>query len=82
MNCLLRPTWNNKLSNIAFITFTDNGEGIMTYSIESGNFNKVLKESNNDLQSLAIRNDSIFYIALFRVLIMFISLNPTEVIQG
>lgn len=59
----VRPSWDNTMSKIAFISFTDKGEGLMTYSTESGKFSKKLDESRNDLQSLAIRNDSIFYVS-------------------
>ncbi len=62
---VVNPQWapDNKL--VAFISSSEKGEGIMVYHNDSNRFETKLEEGNNDLQSVAIRGDSLFYIASY-----------------
>jgi len=59
------PHWDNKDNRIVFISFSDNGEGIMELNRRSKGYRTLIPEGRNDLQSLNIRNDSLFYISSY-----------------
>ncbi len=60
---LQRPQWSQGGSRITVITLTDDGEGIVSYSRENGEWKSLIKEGKNDLQSSFLRNDSLFFVS-------------------
>ncbi|MDX2414218.1 MAG: hypothetical protein QNK33_03410 [Bacteroidales bacterium] len=59
------PQWDNKDNRIVFISFSDDGEGIMELNRRSKGYRTLIPEGRNDLQSLCIRNDSLFYVSSY-----------------
>jgi len=60
---LQHPQWAEDGKKITVIFLTEDGEGIMSYEIDNGKWDVLLKAGRDDLQSSIIRNDSLFYIS-------------------
>lgn len=57
------PSWSENQENILFISYSDNGEGIVSYNTLSGEWKRHMEDQRNDLQSVRMRNDSIFFVS-------------------
>jgi hypothetical protein len=60
---LQRPQWSQSGEEIAVITLTGNGEGIMSLSVKNKEWKRLLDPGRNDLQSAFLRNDSLFFVS-------------------
>ncbi|MCX6300821.1 MAG: hypothetical protein NTW82_01430 [Bacteroidia bacterium] len=60
---LQRPQWSSDGKKITVISLTEEGEGILAYSIAEQVWTTLLEEGRDDLQSSFLRNDSLFYIS-------------------
>jgi hypothetical protein len=60
---LQHPQWSSDGHTITFISLGGRGEGIISYDTRNNGWRTLLKESNNDLQSSFLRNDSLFFIS-------------------
>ncbi|MCD4769801.1 MAG: hypothetical protein K8R35_06510 [Bacteroidales bacterium] len=57
------PSWSENQKYIIFISYSDNGEGIVSYNTFSGEWKRHMEDQHNDLQSVRMRNDSIFFVS-------------------
>jgi len=57
------PSWSDDMKEIVFISTNENGEGIMSLDIETGEWITYLEEGREDLQSVRINGSSIFFIS-------------------
>lgn len=57
----VNPQWDNKDNKIVFISFSEKGEGIMELNRRSKGIKILIPEGRDDLQSVSIRNDSLFF---------------------
>lgn len=57
-----RPQWSGGGEKITVIYLTEKGEGIISYSIKENEWNIIL-EGVDDIQSAALKNDSLFYVS-------------------
>ncbi len=62
---LQKPQWDDFGRKIILISLTDEGEGILSYDVEEKTWETLIEESNNDLQSAYLRNDSLFFVSSF-----------------
>jgi hypothetical protein len=60
---LQRPRWDESGRKIIVISLTDAGEGIHSFDLLAKRWETLINESDNDLQSAFLRNDSLFYIS-------------------
>lgn len=60
---LQRPQWEQGGSGITVISLTEEGEGILSYSVKEHTWRTLIENGNDDLQSSLLRNDSLFYIS-------------------
>jgi len=60
---LQRPQWAEGGGEITVIFLTDAGEGIMSYSFASQEWETLVEAGREDLQSSSLRNDSLFFIS-------------------
>jgi hypothetical protein len=60
---LQRPQWSEGGGKITVISLTAGGEGILSYSITNNEWQTLIGEGKNDLQSTFLRNDSLFYVS-------------------
>jgi hypothetical protein len=60
---LQRPQWTPDGRMITVIYLTEEGEGIMTFSLADNSWKVMIEASRNDLQSAFLKNDSLFYIS-------------------
>ena len=60
---LQRPQWAEGGWKITVIFLTDAGEGIMSYSLASQEWETLVEVGREDLQSSFLRNDSLFFIS-------------------
>jgi hypothetical protein len=60
---LQRPEWSADGKNITFISLTGKGEGVISYNLSEKLWISLIPEGNNDLQSSALRNDSLFFVS-------------------
>ena len=60
---LQRPQWEPGGNKISVISLTEEGEGVLSYSIEDQKWETLIEHGRDDLQSSLIRNDSLFYIS-------------------
>jgi hypothetical protein len=60
---LQRPQWEQGGSEITIISLTEEGEGILSYSVKEHTWRTLIENGNDDLQSSLLRNDSLFYIS-------------------
>jgi hypothetical protein len=59
---LQRPRWTEDGRQITVIYLTEDKEGIYSYSPADGKWELLLEPGKDDLQSVFLRNDSLFYI--------------------
>ena len=57
-----RPRWNETGNKITVISLTEEGEAIMSYSLNDQSWETLIEYGRNDLQSAQLKNDSLFYI--------------------
>lgn len=60
---LQRPQWDHSGEKVTVIYLTDQGEGIMSYSITEKKWDVLIEPDNNDLQSSFLRNDSLLFVS-------------------
>lgn len=58
---LQRPQWSGGGKKITLVSLTGDGEGILSYSPENKEWKTLLGESNDDIHSAFLKNDSLFY---------------------
>jgi hypothetical protein len=58
-----RPRWSDNGTEISIIFLTEEGEGIMSYSLERKDWETNISPGRDDLQSAFIRNDSLFFVS-------------------
>ncbi|MFZ2340988.1 MAG: hypothetical protein WAW07_14860 [Bacteroidales bacterium] len=66
---LQRPQWDASGAFLTVIHLTEQGEGILRFSLEENAWQTLIEPGTNDIQSSFLRNDSLFYVS---------SLNGTE----
>ncbi|MEI6049057.1 MAG: hypothetical protein WCS03_09185 [Bacteroidota bacterium] len=59
---LQRPQWAETGEKITVIFLTEEGEGIMSYTLASQKWETLIEAGRDDLQSAFLRNDSLFFI--------------------
>lgn len=60
---LQKPQWSADGSEITFITLTEIGEGITSFSVYDQSWHSLITERPEDFQSSFLRNDSLFYVS-------------------
>jgi hypothetical protein len=60
---LQRPQWEPGGRKITLISLTEEGEGILSYSIEDKSWETLIDNGRDDFQSALLRNDSLFFIS-------------------
>jgi len=60
---LQHPQWSEDGEKITVILLTEEGEGIMSYSLATQRWDILVEAGRNDLQSAFLRNDSLFFIS-------------------
>jgi hypothetical protein len=60
---LQRPQWSADGKKVTVISLTEDGEGILSYSIPDRNWTTLVEEGREDLQASFLRNDSLFYVS-------------------
>jgi hypothetical protein len=60
---LQRPQWSEEGGRIIVISLTEEGEGIMSYTLANQEWETLLEAGRDDLQSAFLRNDSLFFIS-------------------
>jgi hypothetical protein len=60
---LQHPQWSFDGSKLTMITLNGRGEGIISFSISDNHWESIIPESNTDLQSSVLRNDSLFFVS-------------------
>ena len=60
---LQRPQWSADGGKITAISLTEDGEGILAFSLADKKWTTLVKEGTDDLQGSFLRNDSLFYIS-------------------
>ena len=66
---LQRPQWDPSGASLTVIHLTEQGEGILRFSLEDKTWQTLIETGTDDIQSSFLRNDSLFYVS---------SLNGTE----
>lgn len=75
---VVNPQWSSDGKYLAFISSGEKGEGIMIYNTRDDNFETRLAAGYSDLQSLAIRDDSLYYIASYSGINNAYRLDPSD----
>jgi hypothetical protein len=60
---LQQPRWDNTGKKISAISLTENGEGIVSYSVNEDTWDFLVEHGRNDLQTSLLRNDSLFFVS-------------------
>jgi hypothetical protein len=60
---LERPQWSAKGDKVTMISLTGEGEGVLSFNTSDLEWNSLIKEGKNDLQSTFLRNDSLFFVS-------------------
>jgi hypothetical protein len=60
---LQRPQWSDDGQKITFISLTEEGEGILVFSLAEKKWAILIEEGRDDLQASFLRNDSLFYVS-------------------
>ena len=60
---LQRPQWSKQNDYLTVIYLTEEGEGIMSYSLKNQIWQPLVKAGRDDIQSTFISNDSLFFIS-------------------
>lgn len=62
-NYLQRPDWSADNGLITVINLTEEGEGVLSYSVKENSWITDIEPSRNDLQSALRRNDTLFFVS-------------------
>jgi hypothetical protein len=62
-NSLQNPKWSAEGDEITFINLAEDGEGIISYNPAGREWKTLIEPGRDDLQSTALRNDSLFYVS-------------------
>ncbi len=62
---LQRPQWDQSGKLVSVIFLTEQGEGIMSYSLADKTWQTLIEAGRNDIQSSFIRNDSLFFVSSY-----------------
>lgn len=60
---LQRPQWDASGKAVTAINLTDQGEGILKFSLTDKTWQTLIEPGNDDLQSAFLRNDSLFFVS-------------------
>ncbi|MBK7711317.1 MAG: hypothetical protein IPJ37_10490 [Bacteroidales bacterium] len=60
---LQRPQWSAGGENVTVISLTGSGEGVLSYNTSLNEWESLISEGKNDLQSSVLRNDSLFFVS-------------------
>jgi hypothetical protein len=60
---LQHPQWSTDGEKITFISLSEGGEGINSFNLLTGEWEKLIEAGRDDLQSAFIRNDSLIYVS-------------------
>jgi hypothetical protein len=60
---LQRPQWSEDGRTVTVISLTADGEGVLSYSIANHEWQILISDGKNDLQSTFLRNDSLFFVS-------------------
>lgn len=58
-----RPQWSANGSGFTIISLSEEGEGILFYSMKSNQWTTLIEPGRADLQAAFLRNDSLFYVS-------------------
>ena len=58
-----QPRWDSSGDKITVISLTEDGEGILSYSVNNQAWETLKEYGREDLQSSILRNDSLFYVS-------------------
>ncbi|HUX96122.1 MAG TPA: hypothetical protein VMV47_10345 [Bacteroidales bacterium] len=58
-----QPRWDSSEDKITVISLTENGEGILSYSVSNRTWETLKDHGREDLQASILRNDSLFYVS-------------------
>jgi hypothetical protein len=58
-----RPQWSASCDEITVISLSENGEGIISYSLKDHSWKTLIEAGKDDLQSSFLRNDSLFFVS-------------------
>jgi hypothetical protein len=58
-----RPQWSASGDQITVISLSGSGEGIISYSLKNQSWQTLIEAGKDDLQSLFLRNDSLFFVS-------------------
>lgn len=58
-----RPQWSDNGKTITFVSLGEKGEGIISWSHETGQWETLVEEDRFDIQSTFLRNDSLLYVS-------------------
>ncbi|MBN1387153.1 MAG: hypothetical protein JW965_01815 [Bacteroidales bacterium] len=59
------PSWSDDMKEIVFISSNENGEGIMSFNTETGEWKTYLEEGRDDLQSVRENDSSVFFVSSY-----------------
>ena len=62
---LQRPQWDDSGKNLTVIYLTDQGEGILNFSLTDKTWQTLIEPGNDDIQSSFLRNDSLFFVSSY-----------------
>jgi hypothetical protein len=60
---LQRPKWDGSGQKVVVISLTEKGEGIKSYNLAEKKWVTLIEEGSNDIQSVCLRNDSLFFVS-------------------
>jgi hypothetical protein len=60
---LQRPQWDESGTALSVIYLTEQGEGILKFSLTDKSWRTLIEAANDDIQSSYLRNDSLFYVS-------------------
>ena len=58
-----RPCWSANGKSITVTTLSEEGEGIMAYSLDSKTWKTLITPARNDLSASVLRNDSLYFVS-------------------
>lgn len=62
---LQRPQWDASGKMLSVIYLTEQGEGILKFSIADNSWHTLIEAGNDDIQSSYLRNDSLFFVSSY-----------------
>lgn len=62
---LQRPQWDASGKTLSVIYLTEQGEGILKFSLTDKNWHTLIEAGNDDIQSSFLRNDSLFFVSSY-----------------